>query len=206
MQTFLPYADFEKCAAVLDDKRLNKQLVECRQIFKAALGLTTGWVNHPAVKMWKYNLGSLFRYYASMAREWYKRTGKPHAAFGSFLTSEMSPSILCDASDPYWLGNEAVHASHRANLIRKDKEHYSKHFNDPSDKGYVWPAPGLCKAEYMRRAKGLSELQPGWDAHIPLTDREVDGLTDTDLMPTTTLVLMRGMDRQDIDLGEVVVK
>ena len=31
MQTFLPYADFVECARVLDDKRLNKQIVEAEQ-------------------------------------------------------------------------------------------------------------------------------------------------------------------------------
>ena len=33
MQTFLPYRDYEKCAKVLDDKRLNKQVLEATQIF-----------------------------------------------------------------------------------------------------------------------------------------------------------------------------
>ena len=32
MQTFLPYSDFQKCAEVLDGKRLRKQIVECEQI------------------------------------------------------------------------------------------------------------------------------------------------------------------------------
>lgn len=35
MQTFLPFADFSKSAACLDDKRLGKQRVECLQILKA---------------------------------------------------------------------------------------------------------------------------------------------------------------------------
>jgi hypothetical protein len=35
MQTFLPYPDFAKSAAVLDNKRLGKQRVECLQILTA---------------------------------------------------------------------------------------------------------------------------------------------------------------------------
>ena len=35
MQTFLPYADFERTAAVLDVRRLGKQRVEVLQICNA---------------------------------------------------------------------------------------------------------------------------------------------------------------------------
>lgn len=53
MQTFLPYTDPEKCARVLDNKRLGKQRVEAIQILNVLLGVTQtkGWRNHPAVKM-----------------------------------------------------------------------------------------------------------------------------------------------------------
>lgn len=47
MQTFLPYPNFTASAATLDDRRLNKQVVEAWQIL-------TGRVpnrNHPACLM-----------------------------------------------------------------------------------------------------------------------------------------------------------
>ena len=34
MQTFLPYKDFDQCAETLDNKRLNKQILESYQILK----------------------------------------------------------------------------------------------------------------------------------------------------------------------------
>ena len=37
MQTFLPYADFERSLRALDPKRLGKQRVECIQVLR---GLT----------------------------------------------------------------------------------------------------------------------------------------------------------------------
>ncbi len=41
---------------------------------------------------------------------------------------------------PPWLGDEAVHRSHRSALVRKDPEHYRPHFPDvPDDPPYVWP-------------------------------------------------------------------
>jgi hypothetical protein len=42
---------------------------------------------------------------------------------------------------PPWLGDDAVHRSHRSALVRKDPEHYRPRFPDvPPDLPYVWPA------------------------------------------------------------------
>jgi hypothetical protein len=41
---------------------------------------------------------------------------------------------------PSWLGDDAVHASHRSNLLRKDLRHYSRFgWTEPDDLEYVWP-------------------------------------------------------------------
>ena len=40
-------------AKCLDARRLNKQIIECKQIIKAINGETKAWANHPAVKMYK---------------------------------------------------------------------------------------------------------------------------------------------------------
>jgi len=53
MQTFLPYADFFKSAFVLDNRRLNKQITECKQIWIASVFGRGNWTNHPAVRMWQ---------------------------------------------------------------------------------------------------------------------------------------------------------
>ena len=55
MQTFLPYNDFKKTAACLDNRRLGKQRVEAYQILRIISGKRTsgGWLRHPAVLMWK---------------------------------------------------------------------------------------------------------------------------------------------------------
>jgi len=38
MQTFLPYKDYNQCAEILDNKRLNKQILESYQILKVLSG------------------------------------------------------------------------------------------------------------------------------------------------------------------------
>lgn len=40
-------------AKILDKRRLNKQIIECKQILKAIAGDTKAWANHPATKMYK---------------------------------------------------------------------------------------------------------------------------------------------------------
>ena len=53
MQTFMPYEDFRKTFECLDYRRLGKQRIEAFQILRCLEGLTSGWKNHPAVKMWR---------------------------------------------------------------------------------------------------------------------------------------------------------
>ena len=41
---------------------------------------------------------------------------------------------------PLWLGHSELHASHRSNLLRKDKSFYSQYnWNESADLPYVWP-------------------------------------------------------------------
>jgi hypothetical protein len=76
MQTFLPYPDFEATARVLDWRRLGKQRVECMQILNALHGTSKGWVNHPAVRMWRGYEDALETYQSFMIEEWVRRGEK----------------------------------------------------------------------------------------------------------------------------------
>lgn len=40
-------------AKKLDKRRLNKQIIECKQILKAISGESKAWANHPVTKMYK---------------------------------------------------------------------------------------------------------------------------------------------------------
>lgn len=53
MQTFLPVANFCESAKYLDKARLGKQRVEAMQILSTLSGASRGWINHPAVRMWR---------------------------------------------------------------------------------------------------------------------------------------------------------
>ena len=130
MQTFLPYPDFQKSVACLDSKRLGKQRVEAYQILTT---LTTGrkaWANHPATLMWRGYEDALKLYMNATITEWVFRGFN-----NSMMIADVKAALL-----PPWFGNEELHASHRANLLRKDKNWYGRFgWTEDPELPYIWP-------------------------------------------------------------------
>jgi hypothetical protein len=185
VQTFLPFPDFPASARVLDAARLGKQRVEALQVLRAIVLPAYGWQNHPAMRMWRGYVPALTRYSLAMVDEW---TGRGNADTTRPLIAEFAPEAETDAATlpvPSWLGDEALHLSHRSNLVRKAPEFYGPLFPGvPDDLPYVWPGPDridpvtgpspshepLCilqphnAAEFeswmARRAVSLHELSP----------------------------------------------
>jgi|688.fasta_scaffold472051_2 hypothetical protein len=137
MQIFLPYSDFGKSLDSLDNKRLGKQRVEAYQIISVISGRFRkdgkpykGWVSHPCSIMWKDHVDALKIYYNWSLDIWKER------GFKNNMEYEL---ISGDVVFPEWLGFEPFHSSHRANLLRKDFNFYSKQgwSEDPTDP-YMW--------------------------------------------------------------------
>ena len=130
MQTFLPQKDFATSAYMLDNKRLNKQILEGYQILNVLSGKskTGGWRNHPAVLMWRGYERGLWNYIQAMIAE-AKLRG---------IKTENNEANLNNLKDQCWedWGNEApafwhdenklirVVTTHRANLFKKDPTYY----------------------------------------------------------------------------------
>ena len=132
MQTFLPYASFEDTAKCLDYRRLGKQRVEALQIHNIVSGKRTtgGWVNHPAVVMWRDYPDALALYHNTMISEWISRGYNNNMPLLEYNSVEY----------PTWLGDNRLHSSHRANLIRKDSSFYGwPWWDDDPDMPYYWP-------------------------------------------------------------------
>lgn len=160
MQTFMPYANFEQTAKVLDNKRLNKQALEGWQIMMTNLGLdpqgnfreSKGWRNHPAVKMWRGHEQALLNYIGAMVVEWKSRGYNSTIFDKAERTYEQALSLgLVDdeqpAPLPAWLTNEAlldrITSSHRTALLCKDYGHYhqfawTEDSGEPHSYDYVW--------------------------------------------------------------------
>ncbi|MCT2581894.1 MSMEG_6728 family protein [Actinophytocola gossypii] len=146
MQTFLPYPDFADTAGALDQLRLGKQRVEAIQVLRALTVPGYGWRHHPAAAMWAGYEEALVRYGLVICAGW---TARGHAdTCAVTLRRDLGSDVvrtqaeLAEAGElPPWLGDPALHRSHRSALVRKAPEHYRPLFPDvPDDLPYVWPA------------------------------------------------------------------
>lgn len=143
MQTFLPHAGFVRSAHALDDKRLGKQRVETFQILRALIWPTYGWKRHPAVTMWRGFTPALVSYGVATCREWAAR-GHADALEDQLLeytggVSTTFSELSAEGRLPPWLGDDAVHRSHRRALAGKAPDLYPADWT--GEGGYVWPAP-----------------------------------------------------------------
>jgi hypothetical protein len=140
----LPYQDFIATAQCLDTKRLGKQRCEAAQILRTigiegvllcspkpkSINKKQAWINHPAVKMWKYNIECLKYYYNIICEEWIRRGYKQN----------MKLFEINKFDYPFWLGNERFHSSHRASLLYKNYEWYSQFgWKEEPKISYIWP-------------------------------------------------------------------
>lgn len=145
MQTFLPYSSFTESAKILDWRRLGKQRVEGMQIINAISGVPRkdgkpykGWTNHPCSVMWKPYLPALKLYTNIIITEWIKRGYNNNMEYYDVPGCPIT-DIDTDIEMPHWLGDDRIHSSHRANLLRKDYDYYSQFgWNEDPDSPYVW--------------------------------------------------------------------
>ena len=126
----------------LDKSRLGNQ------VWREGITLIRGgWPNHPASKMWRgheYHLGLYLLAGLKVLRE---RSGKDYIEIEQKIRTEMKK--FRNTGKPKWVGNERFHASHRSNLLRKDKEWYSQFgWNEPDDLPYVWPTKEVNFTNY----------------------------------------------------------
>ena len=138
MQTFLPYADFNKTVECLDYRRLGKMRIEAMQIYRVITGQAkpnksgkVAWSSHPAVRMWRNHEDALAIYHNSCIKEWIKRGYKNNMSL-----IEPKGKIIY----PHWLGDEKFHALHRGTLLFKNYEWYSQFGWEEEPKyEYIWP-------------------------------------------------------------------
>jgi len=85
--------------------------------------------------MWKGYENSLLRYGMAICEEW-KNRNYNDTMLDKFI---LEYKIEKDNGNPFWLGNEKFHASHRSNLLRKDFAYYSKFgWKEKDNMPYFW--------------------------------------------------------------------
>jgi hypothetical protein len=145
MQTFLPVADFDQSARLLDSPRLGKQRVETLQVLRALELPDYGWASHPVVTMWRGRTAGLVVYGLAMVRAWRQRgfADSTEALIAEFAPDAAAMSQAEAAAVgllPSWVGDDELHRSHRSNLLAKEPAFYRPLFpGDPDDLPYIWP-------------------------------------------------------------------
>lgn len=135
MQVFCPYANPNKTAKVLDNKRLNKQILECIQILSANTGINVGWkipkyvYNHPTTLLWKDGSRYLILYCHTLIFKYSKRTHKRHKCLDIIYRF-----IQLFAHLDYRKFDNLQHLTpefchkYQQLLLSKNFQHYSKYF------------------------------------------------------------------------------
>lgn len=140
MITFLPVPHFVQIARLLDNKRLNSQRVEALFILRCvrnAGGRYKRFQNAGYCRMWLGHPEALAVYYNTMCEEW---TGRGFSMGVSTFEAAVMGCSQFDVALPGWLGDDRLHATHRAALLFKDPEHYGGlgWVEEPVVR-YLWP-------------------------------------------------------------------
>jgi len=187
---FIPLSDPIEIAKILDDKRLGKQRVEAKQIITIITGeaKSLAWSNHPAVIMWRPYAKELKYYYDCIVREWIRRgyvnnmpiygltinsdnktglTINLDNKTGATINSDNKTDTIENSDNkilmPWFMYCKPVLLSHQASLLRKNYDHYHKHFKSKSLKpfmtrSYLWIVenPHYLTEEKIKYLKEIS--------------------------------------------------
>lgn len=176
VQTFLPVPDFEASARLLDQARLGKQRVETLQVLRALELEDYGWGSHPVTRMWRGRTPALVAYGLATVRVWTASgradaTGPQIAEFAPEVEGMPQQELGRAGLLPGWLGQEALHLSHRSNLLAKDPDFYGPRFAplfgpEPADLPYVWPEPDDVPAPPAPEGVGAWVVRPRDDDEL----------------------------------------
>jgi hypothetical protein len=186
MQTFMTRKSYHRSMHDLDDKRLINQFEEAMQLARVIGGLTDGYRNHPAAKMWMTYDHALNVYIHNTIQERVLRWGqrynrsRPGAVDPWVRMDELSRELreangpLPPYEVPPWFEDLDVLRSHRSNLLRKLPGHYGHMWNEAisDDWPYLWPIIDRSNSEgyYLYVSKpdahrlGIGERV--WPEHI----------------------------------------
>ena len=113
--------------------------------------MKTPWYNHPAARMWKGFEKQLAIYGLYICNEWiargfndtcFQKIQEILRVFDPHYQFQLNNYINYGSTEKIqpWMGNNAFHASHRSNLLRKDPVWYGQFgWSESPDLPYYWP-------------------------------------------------------------------
>jgi hypothetical protein len=109
--------------------------VEAHQILNTLNGLSKGWQNHPATRMWRGYESGLTHYYNVFWTHCTQELGIKAVKLQYNYDCYYDPIKM-----PPWWGYEPFHAAHRSNLLRKNATYYGNFkWTESDDLPYIWP-------------------------------------------------------------------
>ena len=132
MNIFQPYEDVADCAQALDDRRLIKQILECKQIYDSGIQ-KRGYSNHPVTVHFKRYPFYVIRYALACCYEYYQRFGKRHSyedffidKFDAFLQNVTEP----DFETPFFYAQYSISNPMCIRTTKNVPELFQKKFID----------------------------------------------------------------------------
>ena len=139
MQVFVPEKSYNESVKHVDSRRLNKQIIECNQIYKANVGISTGWKNHCVSRLWKSYEKELMYYAWCCYHELVQRGGNPskpcvydldgvQVSYLSKLNQNINdPELLVgDVKPTHFMKLDWWVSAMRSHLLAKDLDYYSQ--------------------------------------------------------------------------------
>ena len=133
-QIFLSSSNFKLSSQCLDNRRLNKNMTEAKQVHTQNKYGYGGQGNLAPYRMWKGYENALVEYGIFMYMEWVNRLyngsrgGVETHKAGEYFMSELElirmPTNYIE--QPSWISNEEIFSSYRSALLYKDFEYYSR--------------------------------------------------------------------------------
>lgn len=152
MQVFIIGSPLETAKA-LDSKRLNKQIIECRQILAAIDGSSTAWKKHPCVLQYKNHTQWLENYmYCLRAMQLNDMVGVEHF---NKMAEKLKPSFHI----------EEYFTQMKKRLYTKDNNHYKQwhHLGTSQENWYyvnnVWKIYVMGKLVHQTPSVQLKEVK-----------------------------------------------
>jgi Pyrimidine dimer DNA glycosylase len=154
VNTFLPFRSYAESAKCLDNKRLFKQLVECKQLWTGIHYQSKGWVNHPATVMWRPYTEQYMAYWRATLLEVVRRGAINPDAITRWRKLIDGIGLPLLKRCPWWMEHPAVFVSHRSNLYKKNPDHYRAF--ECQYTGYFWPDPEHERYTYLESGEPKS--------------------------------------------------
>ena len=132
MNTLLPFPSFNSIG-LLSNADLGVQIYEAAELVHLFQDCPAGWHKNPAVLQWYGYLEALKDYYNNCILHWANRGFNQDR-------KRLETDLRYSTKLPPWVGDPRIHAFHRATLLKRNPNFYSRYaWKDRLDIAEIYP-------------------------------------------------------------------